>query len=347
MIRTDVNTRQGRQAEADAWRARAEELADWTIQLLVNRTDRFGRYNPIEVRGKLKSDRTAIGPLYTGWNLSRFHVLRHYRGCAPQHVIGLHSTSAENTCRSGAFDVDRHSDAVDPRLTWDTAMRLYREAQARGFRPLLTDSNGRGGYHLRTIFREPVPSRDLHHLLRQMALAAGFRGEQFPKQPDLDGIPLGNWLRLPGRHHTRDVWAEAFDGERWLAGADAVAWLLSFTGDDPALVPACPPPVKPEPRPPRRGTSARGCSLKDRIAAYVARCPNKGEGEGRDVVAFGLAGFLVRDLCLSDDEALTWLSVWDEHNAPPKGDDRLREIIANAHAYGRHAYGCGLKGDRR
>ena len=42
--------------------------------------------------------------------------------------------------------------------------------------------------------------------------------EAFPKQPSVpaDGF---NWLRLVGRHHTRDVWASVFDGSIWLTGA--------------------------------------------------------------------------------------------------------------------------------
>jgi len=59
-------------------------------------------------------------------------------------------------------------------------------------------------------------------------------------------------------------------------------------------------------------------------------------------VAFNFAAFLVRDLQLPDDQALSWLSHWDSGNSPPKGEDRLREIIASAHRYGRNAYGSGL-----
>src|SRR5262249_36969133 len=153
-----------------------------------------------------------------------------------QDVVGLHSTSPENRCKWGAFDIDRHGDATDPAATLAVALRLSAEVQRRGFRPLLTESNGRGGYHLRIIFRAPVPSRDLHHLLRMIAGEVGFKGEQFPKQAALDDRRrYGNWLRLPGLHHTRAHLATAFDGERWLEGADVVEWLLSFGGDDPAL----------------------------------------------------------------------------------------------------------------
>src|SRR5262249_23935538 len=82
--------------------------------------------------------------------------------------------------------------------------------------------------------------------------------------------------------------------------------------------------------------------LARRISAYLARLPNLSEGQGRDDVAFHFAAFLVRKLQLSDDQALSWLSQWDSKNNPPKGGHRLREIIANAHRYGRSDYGSGL-----
>jgi hypothetical protein len=59
-------------------------------------------------------------------------------------------------------------------------------------------------------------------------------------------------------------------------------------------------------------------------------------------VAFGFAAFLVRDLALTDDVALDWLSRWDAGNRPPKGRDRLVEIIQSAHAYGQRPVGCGI-----
>ncbi|HJT75690.1 MAG TPA: hypothetical protein VJ739_00660, partial [Gemmataceae bacterium] len=52
--------------------------------------------------------------------------------------------------------------------------------------------------------------------------------------------------------------------------------------------------------------------------------------------------FLARDLALPDDVALRWLEAWDRGNSPPKGRDRLAEILANVHLYGERAYGSGL-----
>jgi hypothetical protein len=72
--------------------------------------------------------------------------------------------------------------------------------------------------------------------------------EVFPKQPRLPPDGLGNWARVPGPHHTRPVWAEAWDGRRWVAGEDAIEIILGCTGDSPSLIPAAvvvPPPPRP------------------------------------------------------------------------------------------------------
>jgi hypothetical protein len=339
-------------AEAAGWRKHADALADWALRRLVIRRDAYGVYSPVELRGKLGTQGKPVPKLYTRKQpLTRGVLVRHFRGRLHHHVIGAHSTGPDNVCLWGAFDVDCHGEATDPAVTHDLASGLYLTCREIGLHPVLTDSDGNGGYHVWQIFSGPVPSRDLYELLRSVAVSNAYRGDVFPKQRAIKPNGYGNWLRLPGYHHTRDHWSRIYDGQHWLSGADAAEFLLTVEGDDPVLVPPAPPLPEPPPataRFPWQGGAHKGdCDLKSRIAAYVARCPNKSEGEGRDDVAFHLASFLVRDLAQPDDEALVWLSVWDEGNSPPKGDDRLREVIANAHAYGKNVYGSGLKGGER
>src|SRR5262249_41585963 len=152
--------------------------------------------------------------------------------------------------------------------------------------------------------------------------------ETFPKQKRIKVGGFGNWLRLPGRHHSREHWSTVWDGARWLDGAEAVAFMLTLAGDSPSLLPPAPPePVAPPP--PARPVHvlrvrAGRADLRGRIAAYMRRLPNGGEGTGRDDTAFNFASFLVRDLMLSDTAALSWLALWDRANSPPKGEARLR-----------------------
>jgi hypothetical protein len=85
------------------------------------------------------------------------------------------------------------------------------------------------------IFRSPIPARIAYHFARW--LARGTSAEAFPKQDSVDSTrPYGNWIRLHGRHHTREHWERVWSWtqERWLEGAEAVAEILSHDGDDPA-----------------------------------------------------------------------------------------------------------------
>jgi hypothetical protein len=326
----------------------APQLADWSLAHLVNRTDVYGSYHANGI------PTTCYAPI------NRARLIQHFQAGGPCDVLGVHSADAANRGRWGGLDFDVHGDdparAEANRLA---ALHWYGVLMRQGFRPLLYESNGRGGYHLRVLLAEPVPAERLFHFVRR--LVADHRQhrlaqppEAFPKQADVRRCAkrLGNWLRLPGRHPKRDFWSRVWDGSSWLAGSDAAQFMLTLRGDSPALVPAVPPPA-PKPSPPRRtchhglagtaaGAATAGGNLPARIAAYLRRLPNLGEGEGRDDIAFKFAAFLVRDLGLADSTALAWLERWDAGNRPPKGKERLAEIVQAAHDYGQHAIGSGL-----
>ena len=359
-------------AHAAAWTARAAELARWTWDRLVMRREVWGGYRPLAERGRAYTaadgTRKRLGTPTTHPRLcdrgrvllTRDVLVRHFRGAAPEHVIGLHSTSADNGCRSAAVDLDSHgptSTAAEVNLR--AALHWHDVLAGLGFRPLLSDSNGAGGFHLRILFAELVPAPQVYGFLKWLIrdhAALGFpkAPETFPKQSQLQPGRFGNWLRLPGRHHTREHWSAVYDGRgEWLAGAEAVDLLLSLAGNAPALMPAeATRPTQAEPvqtsAPRRWKVSACGggrANLSARIAAYLSRLPHGGEGSGRDDVAYAFACWLVRDLDLSDDVVLAWLERWDEGNALEKGKARLGEILASARRYGRNTAGCGLNAE--
>jgi hypothetical protein len=53
-----------------------------------------------------------------------------------------------------------------------------------------------------------------------------------------DDVLLGNWLRLPGRHHTLSHFSQFWEGARWLKGAAAIMRMIDITGDSPSLIPS-------------------------------------------------------------------------------------------------------------
>jgi hypothetical protein len=343
--------------DALPWLTRAGELADWTLARLCNRLDCWGSYRPeAEIgrafarpdgtKGKLGAQMTVQG------NLPRGLLIRHFKAADRSHLIGTHAADKDNFGRWGCIDIDHHGDtSPSPDVNLHAALAWYGKLVRLGFRPLLTQSNGTGGYHLRVLLASPIPADRLYYFLRLLVADHNRLGfakppEQFPKQEDVRRCAkgLGNWLRLPGRHHKRDHWSRVWDGARWIAGHAAIDYILGLKGDRSDLVPQVPerPAQAPQQRQPpsqRRGT---GGGLSDRVASYMSKLPHGGVGSGRDDVAFCFASFLVRDLNLSDAVALQWLELWDAGNSACKGADRLRQIIQSAHLYGRNGYGSGL-----
>jgi hypothetical protein len=216
---------------ARAWCDRSQELAAWVWAHLVNRLDAWGAYG-------------SRGP-YTGKGELTLRQLRqHFAYARRWHIIGLHSTGTDGSCRWAAVDIDAHpGDPCDPAANRRAALAWLAVLVALGFRPLLSDSNGRGGFHLLVIFRRPIPAALAYAFLRWLTrdfAAHGFpkRPECFPKQPRLGGLGFGNWLRVVGRHYKHDHWSRVWDGERWLDGAAAVDFILRLDGDEPGRIPA-------------------------------------------------------------------------------------------------------------
>jgi hypothetical protein len=314
---------------------------------MVNRADVWGRYG---AESTYTAPRVALrGQVF----LTEADVARHFRATGRDDILGLHTTSQDNLSRWLAVDIDQHGPGGnDPTANLSAALAWHAELVRLGLWPLLTTSNGAGGYHLRVIFREPVPTHRAFAFARWLVRDHARHGlpampETFPKQPQIRPGGCGNWLRLPGRHHKRPHWSEAWDGARWLAALDTIALLLGHSGDDPALIPAGLMTVKVrKAASPFILSACPGGRLGRRIAAYVARLPNRGEGQGRDDIGFRLACWLVRDLALTDEQAHPWLQLWDSRNTPPKGEAEISKWLANARQYGRHEFGCGLSRPR-
>src|SRR5262249_5733694 len=185
-----------RRSRGDVWERHAEELAVWPASRLIIRLDAWGCYRPDHEIGreytrpdgtkdKLGAQKTVRG------RLTQALFVRHFQYHGRSSVIGLHAASADNLALWGGVDIDWHGpESTTPGVNLQGALWWYQELVRRGFRPLLSTSNGRGGYHLRVLFASPIPAERLFHFLRSLTanhrqLGLPAPPEHFPKQPDV------------------------------------------------------------------------------------------------------------------------------------------------------------------
>lgn len=225
--------------EQAAWEKNAGRLAAWTLRRMANRRDAWGQYLPI---GERAANRKAVTK--TG-KLTKTLLERHFQGRDVGDIVGLHVTSPDNRSRTLTIDIDHHgkTDRARHHANRKAAIRLYHRARDLGFTPLLVATNGRGGYHLTIIFSEPAATEDVwrfgHWLIRDWeGLGLVEIPEVFPKQPRLGKkLKFGNWVRLPGRHHTLPYFSKIWDGHRWLQGEEAIRHILQTGGQAPCMIP--------------------------------------------------------------------------------------------------------------
>jgi putative DNA primase/helicase len=302
-------------ATAEAWAERSGVLAAWVDERLVNRRDCYGRYIAVEARRDPDITAfTAKSPLTPAV------IARHFRAGSAGDLIGLHAVVRDETAGEGevapcrslwlAADIDRHGDEGDPEVNWRAALALYDLAKSLGFDPLLFDSNGRGGFHLLIVFDAPVPTEKVYAFgqwlvrdWRKLGLAEP--PETFPKQAHIGPGGFGNWLRLPGPHHTRPHFTLVWGGTEWLDGARAIDAILATRGATASAIPAeALRPATPKPRAERpRPVDCEGDAALANEALQFVRHMADGY---RDWIRIGL--------CLTPlgDEGL---SLWDAWSA--------------------------------
>jgi hypothetical protein len=234
-----------------AWAHYADELAGWAIWLR-NRTDVFGGYRPKSERtidpetGRPRIAYTARGAL------TYDRLVAHFIGADHGDLVGLHVASPAETCKFVVVDFDAHRADDNPEANWKMALAVYAEARALGLDALLLDSNGIGGFHLWIIFPTAVPMADAWRLGKWLVRDHRRYGltrppESFPKSPRLTAKRIGSFVRLPGRHHSREHWTKVWDSRRWLEGAGAIRAILAVEGADVDLERAIPADVGSDP----------------------------------------------------------------------------------------------------
>ena len=85
----------------------------------------------------------------------------HFAALNTDNLIGLYTTSLGDECRWMVIDLDRHeaSPTKSPPAMQRFALHVVDALTGFGFRPLLIDSNGRGGFHIFTFLTSRCPPR--------------------------------------------------------------------------------------------------------------------------------------------------------------------------------------------
>lgn len=241
----------------EEWAQRAAELADWAMENLVNRKDVWGQYSVMTPAERRRSGNTykamtlpmknKRGPdMVTLDKLTRHFASRYLR--KPQ-IVGLHAKSQGATSRWFAIDIDLHDeDAVGAedhaRRNLNGALIWVRQLQQAGYDPMLFNSNGYGGFHIWVLLAEPAPTEAVYAYVKSIVSeweTAGLEEEPetFPKKLKQDSI--GSWFRLPGLHHSREIYSSLWSGDEWLDDP----WLEGHAAIDAMLevIPGPPPPT--------------------------------------------------------------------------------------------------------
>lgn len=327
------------------------------MRCLVNRTDVWGRYVAKKYREQSANHaitapfRDERGKVF----LNEASLEKHYKTSTVSGVLGLHSASADLSSRWLAIDIDLHDGdelSVTAEGNFVAARHWYQILTDQGLDPLLCDSNGRGGFHLIVLFARPMCTRSVHRFGRQLVSDFALRGldrppEVFPGKPRWEHY--GDWLRLPGRHHTLEHYTRVYGDEQWgeemwLEGHDAIDRLLAtrLAPPESCLAAAIPPArrtvcldfdgvvhsyrsgwsgIESIPDPPIHGTDRAIAQLRQdyRVVIHSARCCS---AAGRAAIEAWLAkhGIEVDEVCehkppayvYVDDRALRFQGNWSD-----------------------------------
>ena len=234
-----------------AWKNRASELARHYMSRAA-RFDVWGGYGP-----KGTVTRPAVSRRLLD-SLTKNDLRRHFDGSGP--IIGLHpmSPGPHSYAKPVHVDIDLHDgDEADPNANFLAAVCLYNRLIDLGLNPLLTDSNGKGGFHLSIYFSdqlalckslficplagtglEKARSRKRTGVLPQTnkIIRAASRG-RCPKKRCLERC-LWRVDSSSGRHHRREHFSRVWCSGEWIEGNEAIDFILSITGDSSAMLPA-------------------------------------------------------------------------------------------------------------
>ena len=239
------------------WREAAIELAAWSLRFWLLRADRYGRYRTTkeiedyEYWHSTDKDYEPLGEQTTAYlpegddKLKALYFLAsiHFDPTTRADIIGFLTYMVDRSngepefyTRALNIDIDNHKDDTHPPINNHRfAITIYKRLQKLGYHPILSDSNGKGGFHCEVSFDTKVEC----WRVRAIGLAVtrdwrlyGFTNpiEVFPKSIGLTDKEIGGWIRLIGRHHKHEYhWSRIWNGNLWLDGEPAVDYILHNT----------------------------------------------------------------------------------------------------------------------
>lgn len=247
-------THEKMQGELDGWIGNQRGLFDFVKRVAI-RADCHGAYS------------TTGKPWTCKEPITVSKLSNHFVG---NQTIGVHVVSPTgNMAKVVIFDIDLHDEPkphkgddqaapADPTKNLEYARHLWGKYKQLGIDSLLFDSNGKGGYHLWTVFDFPMSAgllRSFGLWMTRDAIDFGVTPpEVFPKQDAIKPDGFGNWVRLPGKHHKREFYTKVWDGSGWLSGDGAAKKIIEYMPQAVTLIPAealnyTPPPKVRQPRP--------------------------------------------------------------------------------------------------
>lgn len=245
-----------------AWRSNSKLLALWAWDFYVLRTDGYGRYRTDAEVKKLtailasqlttkKRKKKVFGQTTEHLEVTLALLESHFDPIDRSCIIGILCYAVGLTgdvyyIRSLSIDIDNHDSPVPLLENHRFAIAIYKRLRKLGYHPLLTDSNGASGFHIEVSFDGLVEcwkaqaignfvTSDYAQFNQKTA------PEVYPRSIGETPKSTGNWLRMPGKHHSRDHWSGVWNGGTlWLTSLDAVNYLLNDTmqstyNDDPRV----------------------------------------------------------------------------------------------------------------
>jgi hypothetical protein len=255
----------------NAWQTNAKRLAEHAVRNLLNRNDGMGAYGSsgpftYKTDGEISEARTQAIQL---------RLVSHFEG---RKIGGIHPNSVPNTAgiwfaRFGCIDLDLKPDhpykAARQQRNHEFALLIQQRLDEYGIPSIVEDSNGRGGFHIWFRLSDRIEAAPLYAFLQSLVADAEANGfekhfqrvdendnplflpngkpnygndlpETFPKQAAPTGDGFGNFIRLPGKHHTYEHWSRIWGDGEWLSIEDSVEAWLSLPAADVALIPELP-----------------------------------------------------------------------------------------------------------